>query len=160
LVTATGARSEIGKIGVALGGIVTEPPRLQQQTRRVVLVFAALGLGLSALVVILYGLLRGAWLQGLLGGIALGMAMLPEEFPLVLTVFMVMGAWRLSRSRVLTRRAAAIETLGAATVLCIDKTGTLTRNQMAVTALDTSNQNWRNGVAPQTIARDAELARL
>ena len=80
---------------------------------------------------LLYGLLRGDWLEALLGGIALGMSLLPEEFPLVLTVFTVMGAWRLSRSRVLTRRAAAIETLGAATVLCTDKTGTLTRNLMS-----------------------------
>jgi Ca2+-transporting ATPase len=97
-------------------------------------------LSLSALAVLLYGLLRGAWLQGLLAGIALGMSMLPEEFPLVLTVFMVMGAWRLSRSHVLTRRPAAIETLGAATVLCTDKTGTLTRNLMSVEWLERDAQ--------------------
>ena len=102
--------------------------------------FAIVGLSLSALAVLLYGLLRGAWLQGLLGGIALGMSMLPEEFPLVLTVFMVMGAWRLSRSQVLTRRPAAIETLGAATVLCTDKTGTLTRNLMSVEWLERDAQ--------------------
>ena len=83
----------------------------------------------------LYGLFRGGWLDALLSGIALGMSMLPEEFPLVLTVFMVMGAWRMSQARVLTRRAAAIETLGEATVLCTDKTGTLTENRMTVVAL-------------------------
>ena len=102
--------------------------------------FAIVGLSLSALAVLLYGLLRGAWLQGLLAGIALGMSMLPEEFPLVLTVFMVMGAWRLSRSQVLTRRPAAIETLGAATVLCTDKTGTLTRNLMSAEWLERDPQ--------------------
>ena len=80
-------------------------------------------------------LVRGDWLQAVLGGIALGMSMLPEEFPLVLTAFMVMGAWRLSQARVLTRRAAAIEMLGAATVLCTDKTGTLTENRMTVAEL-------------------------
>ena len=85
---------------------------------------------------------RGAWLDAVLGGIALGMALLPEEFPLVLAVFMVMGAWRLSRSRVLTRRAAVIETLGAATVLCTDKTGTLTRNLMSVAVLDAMGETW------------------
>jgi Ca2+-transporting ATPase len=132
VVTATGPRSEIGKIGHSVTRITPEPPPLQVQTRGFVTGFAIVGLSLSALAALLYGLLRGAWLQGLLGGIALAMSMLPEEFPLVLTVFMVMGAWRLSRSRVLTRRPAAIETLGAATVLCTDKTGTLTRNLMSV----------------------------
>ena len=121
------ARSEIGKIGLAITRIDTEPPRLRAQTRRLVRDFAAVSLSLSALAVVLYGLWRGGWLDALLSGIALGMSMLPEEFPLVLTVFMVMGAWRISRARVLTRRVAAIETLRAATVLCTDTTGTLTR---------------------------------
>ena len=97
--------------------------------------FAIVSLSLSALAVLLYGFWRGGWLDALLSGIALGMSMLPEEFPLVLTVFMVMGAWRISRARVLTRRVAAIETLGAATVLCTDKTGTLTQNRMTIVAL-------------------------
>ncbi|MGH8181789.1 MAG: cation-transporting P-type ATPase, partial [Steroidobacteraceae bacterium] len=136
VVTATGLRSEIGKIGHSVTRIEPEPPRLQVQSRRFITGFAIVGLSLSALAALLYGLLRGAWLQGLLGGIALAMSMLPEEFPLVLTVFMVMGAWRLSRSHVLTRRPAAIETLGAATVLCTDKTGTLTRNLMSVAWLE------------------------
>ncbi|HVS77182.1 MAG TPA: cation-translocating P-type ATPase [Steroidobacteraceae bacterium] len=140
VVTATGARSEIGKIGHAVTRISPEPPRLLAQTRGFVTGFAIIGLSLSALAALLYGFLRGAWLQGLLGGIALGMSMLPEEFPLVLTVFMVMGAWRLSRSQVLTRRPAAIETLGAATVLCTDKTGTLTRNLMSVGWLERGSQ--------------------
>src|SRR6185295_12530056 len=134
VVTATGERSEIGKIGRTVGAIEQEQPRLHAQTRRLVLIFAAVGSLLSVAAVILYGVLRGDWLQGVLGGIALGMSMLPEEFPLVLAVFTVMGAWRLSRSRVLTRRAEAIETLGSATVLCTDKTGTLTQNTMSVVA--------------------------
>ena len=90
---------------------------------------------MSVLAVVLYGLFRGGWLDALLAGIALGMSMLPEEFPVVLTVFMAMGAWRISRARVLTRRAAAIETLGSATVLCTDKTGTLTENRMSIAEL-------------------------
>ncbi|MEP7243758.1 MAG: cation-translocating P-type ATPase, partial [Gammaproteobacteria bacterium] len=143
IVTATGVRSEIGKIGHAVEGIEQEQPRLQAETRRLVWIFALIGGVLSVLAVVLYGWMRGDWVQALLGGIALGMSMLPEEFPLVLTVFMVMGAWRLSRSRVLTRRAAAIETLGAATVLCTDKTGTLTRNSMSVVFLRSGGEDWR-----------------
>lgn len=135
IVRATGSRSEIGKIGRALGAIASEPPRLQQQTRRLVHYFAVVGLFGSVIAVLLYGFLRGDWLQAILGGIALGMSMLPEEFPLVLTAFMVMGAWRLSQARVLTRRAAAIEMLGSATVLCTDKTGTLTENRMTIADL-------------------------
>jgi Ca2+-transporting ATPase len=110
--------------------------------------------------VLLYGFLRGDWLQAVLGGIALGMAMLPEEFPLVLTVFMVMGAWRLSQSRVLTRRAAAIEALGAATVLCTDKTGTLTRNTMSVVHLQCGAEQWGAGDAASEIAGAGKLGGL
>ena len=140
-VRATGLLSEIGKIGQALSSIETEPPLLRRQTEKLVRVLAIAGLSLSAVAVVVYGLFRGSWLDGLLGGVALSMSMLPEEFPLVLTVFMVMGAWRISQARVLTRRAAAIETLGAATVLCTDKTGTLTQNQMMVAELQFDGQN-------------------
>ena len=95
--------------------------------------------------VLLYGLLRGGWLDAALAGIALGMSMMPEELPIVLTVFVTMGAWRISQARVLTRRAAAIETLGAATVLCTDKTGTLTENRMSIAELLlSSGEVWRS----------------
>ena len=134
-VIAIGALSEIGKIGQSLSTLETEPPRLQAQTRRLVRVFAIVGGAVSVLVVLIYGIFRGGWLDALLAGIALGMSMLPEEFPVVLTVFMAMGAWRISQARVLTRRAAAIETLGSATVLCTDKTGTLTENRMSIAEL-------------------------
>ncbi|WP_439817780.1 cation-translocating P-type ATPase [Zavarzinia sp. CC-PAN008] len=147
VVTATGLRSEIGRIGSAIAGIETEPPRLRRETRRLVRGFALVSLSLAALVVPLYGLLRGNWLEAVLSGIALGMSMLPEEFPLVLTVFMVMGAWRISKARVLTRQVAAIETLGAATVLCTDKTGTLTQNRMTIVALHPAGTDpaWQAG---------------
>jgi len=134
-VVATGPRSEIGKIGQSLSAVETEPPRLQAQTHRLVRICAIGGASVCVLAVVLYGLMRGGWLDALLAGIALGMAMLPEEFPVVLAVFMAMGAWRISRARVLTRRAAAIEALGSATVLCTDKTGTLTENRMSIAEL-------------------------
>jgi Ca2+-transporting ATPase len=134
-VVATGLQSEIGKIGQSLHAVETEPPRLQVQTARLVRLAALGGAAVSVLAVVLYGTLRGGWLDAVLAGVAIGMSMLPEEFPVVLTVFMAMGAWRISKARVLTRRAAAIETLGSATVLCTDKTGTLTENRMSVVEL-------------------------
>ncbi len=134
-VTATGAQSEIGKIGASLSMLELETPRLQAQLNRVVLLFGVMGLAVSLAVVALYGLSRGSWLDAALAGIAVGMSMLPEEFPMVLAVFMAMGAWRISQARVLTRRASAIEALGAADVLCTDKTGTLTQNHMEIAVL-------------------------
>ena len=134
-VTATGTRSEIGKIGTSLNQLEPGTPHLQRQMRKLVLAFALIGGAVALLVVGLYGWLRGEWLEGVLAGIAVGMAMLPEEFPMVLAVFMAMGAWRISKARVLTRRASAIEALGAASVLCTDKTGTLTENRMTIAAL-------------------------
>ncbi len=134
-VTATGPQSEIGKIGQSLSLLEPESPRLRKQTRALIRAFAIVGATVSLLAVMLHGFLRGGWLDAVLGGITIGMSMLPEEFPVVLTVFMAMGAWRISRARVLTRRAASIETLGSATVLCTDKTGTLTENRMAILEL-------------------------
>jgi Ca2+-transporting ATPase len=134
-VTATGARSEIGRIGAALGAVENERSPLQKQTDGLVRNLALLALALSLALVVVQGLVRGDWLQALLAGIALAMAMLPEEYPVVLTVFPALGARRLSREGVLTRRITAIETLGATTVLCSDKTGTLTGNRMTVTHL-------------------------
>jgi len=134
-VIATGPRSEIGKIGKSLGDLETAAPHLQTQIRKLVRIFAIVGAGVSLLVVALYGAVRGGWLDAILAGIAVGMSMLPEEFPVVLAVFMAMGAWRISRARVLTRRANAIEALGSTTVLCTDKTGTLTENRMTIVEL-------------------------
>jgi Ca2+-transporting ATPase len=136
----TGTRTEVGRIGTAIQSITSETTPLQAETRRIVRRLAAVGGVACAIVVVVYALTRGgdwlAWKQGGLAGIAMAMAILPEEFPVVLTVFLALGAWRISRSHVLTRRMPAIETLGAATVLCVDKTGTLTLNQMSVTALE------------------------
>ena len=133
--TATGSRTEIGRIGKSLGTVDAAPTPLQLQTRRLVVLFATAGIGASVFLVLVYGLLHGDWVDAILAGITLAMATLPEEFPLVLTVFLVLGAWRISKNHVLARRSAAIEALGAATLLCTDKTGTLTQNRMAVTKL-------------------------
>jgi Ca2+-transporting ATPase len=134
-VTATGARSEIGRIGSALESLVSERSPLKKQTEKLVQVLALIAFGASLFLVLAYGLLRGDWLAALLAGIALAMALLPQEFTVVLTVLPALGAWRLSKQNVLTRRIAAIETLGATSVLCVDKTGTLTENRMTVAQL-------------------------
>ena len=134
-VTATGARSEIGRIGTALVSLSSEPSPLKKQTASLVKVLALMALAASLFLVAAFGLLRGDWLAALLAGIALAMALLPQEFTVVLTVIPALGAWRLSKQNVLTRRIAAIETLGATSVLCVDKTGTLTENRMTVAEL-------------------------
>ena len=134
-VTATGATSQIGRIGSALGQDLQALTPLQRQTARLVRTIATVVLVLSAGVVLMLGWQNGLWLPALLSGIALAMAFLPEEYSVVLTLFPALGARRLTASGVLTRRINAIETLGATTVLCTDKTGTLTENRMTVTAL-------------------------
>ncbi|SBS73750.1 Cation transport ATPase [uncultured Mycobacterium sp.] len=128
----TGAGTELGKIGAALRTIEAERTPLQREIDRLVKALAVIGVLAAAVVVVVYGLTRGNWLGGLLAGIATAMALLPEEFPVVLAVFLALGAWRMSQKHVLTRRPPVIETLGSATALCVDKTGTLTMNRMTV----------------------------
>ena len=134
-VLGTGTNTELGRIGTALRDIETERTSMQIEVDRIVRVIAVLGISVAVTVVVAYGLVRGDWLDATLAGIATAMAILPEEFPVVLTVFLALGAWRMSQRHVLTRRAPVIETLGSATVICVDKTGTLTMNAMTVSAL-------------------------
>ncbi len=134
-VTATGTKTEIGKIGKALESVEEEPTKLKTEMGLLIRNLAIIGVSLCLIVIVVFTLSRGDLLKGFLAGITLAMAMLPEEFPVVLTVFMALGAWRMSRKNVLTRKPSAIETLGSATVLCTDKTGTLTQNKMTVTKL-------------------------
>ena len=134
-VQAIGAQTEMGKIGKALQNVKPEITPLQREMNRLVNRLLGIALALCIAIVIIYGATRGDWLKGLLAGITLAMAILPNEFPVVVTVFLALGAWRISQNHVLARRAAAVETLGSATVLCVDKTGTLTLNQMAVQQL-------------------------
>ncbi len=145
-VQAVGVHTQVGQIGRSLNALSPQPTPLQQQTQRLVRVLALLALILCACMVIIEGQRSGQWLPALLVGIAVAMAMLPEEYPVVLAIFPALGARRLAAHGVLTRRIDAIETLGAITVLCADKTGTITQNRMAVQALAVGD-----GASPQLL---------
>lgn len=140
-VTRTGAATEIGRIGASLATLEIEAAPLQRTTRRLVRQMGLLAIVVSLAVLLLYGVVRAQWLFGALAGLTIGIALVPEEFPMVLVIFLALGALRMARSKVLVRRGAAIETLGAVSVLCVDKTGTLTENRMRIAAL------WRDGEA-------------
>ncbi|MFN9729664.1 MAG: cation-translocating P-type ATPase [Pseudomonadota bacterium] len=135
-VARTGAASAAGRIGASLAAITLEKTLLQRQVAHLVRLFGALAIGVSLLLVAIHGSLRGDWVEAALAGIALAMSMLPEEFPMALAVFMALGARRLAQANVLARRGAVIETLGAASVLAVDKTGTLTENRMRLRELE------------------------
>jgi len=131
-VIATGERSALGRIGRSLAGLGGESTPIQQETARIVKRVAVIGLGLAAALAVAYTISNGDWLHGLLAGLTLAMAILPEELPVILTLFLGLGAWRLAREKVLARSIPAVELLGATTLLCVDKTGTLTANRMVV----------------------------
>jgi len=131
-VRSTGAKTEMGKIGTILQTVEREDTRLKGEISRIVRSIAIVGIFLCGIIIVVYGISQDNWTSGLLAGITLAMAILPEEFPVVLTIFLALGAWRISLKHVLTRQVPAIETLGSATVLCVDKTGTLTENRMTV----------------------------
>ncbi|WP_421937484.1 cation-translocating P-type ATPase [Phenylobacterium sp.] len=151
-VTAIGAATRLGQIGAALAQAHEPPTPLQRATRRLVGAFGVAAVGLAGLVFVTHGVLHGDWVGGILAALTLGIALIPEEFPMVLAVFLALGGWRLAQGQVLVRRTAAIEALGAISVLCVDKTGTLTRNRMRLA------EQWRpdDGV----VARDRPGARV
>jgi len=154
VVKAIATGTELGKIGTALQSVEEERTPLQRQTGKVVRAFAVTGGILCVLVVVVYWLTRGSLLEGFLVGLSLAMAMLPEEFPVVLTVFLALGAWRISQHRVLTRRVPAVETLGSATVLCVDKTGTLTLNKMTVSDIVAGERTFTVGTPKDALPEE------
>ncbi|MEI7989834.1 MAG: cation-translocating P-type ATPase [Chloroflexota bacterium] len=154
-VRSTGVRTEMGKIGKALQTLETEDTNLQKQTGMIVKRFATVGIILCVIVVVVFGMTRNDWLGGILAGITLAMATLPEEFPVVMTIFLALGAWRISQRKVLTRRMYAVEMLGAATVLCTDKTGTLTLNRMTIVNVCINKQYY--DISMQQVALPEEV---
>jgi Ca2+-transporting ATPase len=134
-VTAIGIDTEIGEIGSSLNSIDMEKTLLQKEVSKVVKVIAIMAIGSALFLVLIYWLYSGDVIRGLLAGLTLSIAILPEEFPVVLTIFLTLGAWRLAKNNILTRKSHMIETLGSASVLCVDKTGTLTENQMRISSI-------------------------
>ena len=135
----TGRETEFGRIGTQLGVLTEEPTLLQRDIRRLIRQLGVLAIVFCALVAVTYGVMRNDWFAGALSGLTLAISLIPEEFPVVLTIFMALGSWRLAKHNVLVRRSAVIETLGATTLLCVDKTGTLTENRMEL------RQLWHDG---------------
>lgn len=142
MVVTTGINTEMGKIGKALESIKDERTPLQDQTRKIVKSVFGVVTVLFFVIILFYGIVKGNWIEGILSGITLAMALLPEEFPVVLTIFLALGAWRISKEKALTRKISAVETLGSSTVLCVDKTGTLTKNKMTVKEIYTEGENF------------------
>lgn len=135
IVISTGVETALGQIGKSIQEIPYQRTYLQESIDRMVK-----GIGLFAFltviaIVTIYGVTRGNWLEGGLAAIAAAMALIPEEFPVIFTLFMALGAWRMARVKVIARESAAIEALGSVTVLCVDKTGTLTKNMMTVSEM-------------------------
>ena len=160
-VLATGTATQLGKIGKSLTEIPDEKTTLQKNVARIVKVIGLAALATVIAVFALYGTTRGNWLEAGLAGISVAMALIPEEFPVILTIFLALGAWRMARAKVVARKPAAIEALGAITVLCVDKTGTLTENRMEIAEIHTEERIWRNTEIPdENIAEAIRIAAL
>ena len=134
-VTAVAEETQLGRLGHSLGTVEAPPTRLQRRTRRLTARLTLLAMAVCAGLMVLQGVIGGDWPRALLAGLALALALLPNEIPVVLALFLALGALRLARLGVLARWPAAVESLGSATVLAVDKTGTLTDNRMAVQRL-------------------------
>jgi len=164
-VLSTGANTAIGRIGDALSSITPETTHIKLEIDKVVKYASIAGCVLAGFVAFWYGFMRSDWLRGFLSGITLSMAILPEELPVILTIFLGLGAWRMAQKKVLTRHVPAIEMLGAATVLCVDKTGTLTQNKMEIAQLSASEQMFEvlqanPSILPETFHEVLEFAVL
>lgn len=144
---AIAADTELGRLGRSLATVTPPPTPLQRHTRRLTGRLTLLALGLCVALALIQGSVSGQWLQALLAALALALALLPNEIPVVLALFLALGSLRLARIGVLARWPAAVESLGSATVLAVDKTGTLTANRMALQRLLTwpAGQLWQAG---------------
>ncbi|MGV3758659.1 MAG: cation-translocating P-type ATPase [Actinomycetota bacterium] len=132
VVAATGERTRYGRIGSLVADVGTRQTPLQRALAKLVRALAVLAAAFCAAVVAAE-LLRGAgWGNAVIAGVSLAIAAIPEEFAMVYGLYLALGAWRLSREGALVRRLPGVETLGSTTVICADKTGTLTEGSLAV----------------------------
>ncbi|TGK02381.1 cation-translocating P-type ATPase [Leptospira selangorensis] len=153
----TGDSTSIGSIGKEMGEISESESPLQKEAKKFTMFFFLGALVVSVFLIYGLGIRNGNWMQSVLAALTFLMAVLPEEIPVVLSIFFSLGAWRISKSGVLTRKLNSIESLGAATVLCVDKTGTLTENQMKVKGLVSSEKNSLFEFKTQDIAEEFHL---
>lgn len=144
IVKFTGINTEYGKIGKAISEAKDEPTPLQKKVSILVKNIAIAGVILCISVMVASYFYSFDILNSILSGISLAMAIIPEEFPVVLTVFLSMGAYRLAKNNTLMRKISAVETLGSATVLCVDKTGTITQNKMKVKSIYSEGRIFNN----------------
>ncbi|MEW9938958.1 cation-translocating P-type ATPase [Clostridium butyricum] len=144
IVKFTGINTEYGKIGKAISEAKDEPTPLQKKVSILVKNIAIAGVILCISVMVASYFYSFDILNSILSGISLAMAIIPEEFPVVLTVFLSMGAYRLAKNNTLMRKISAVETLGSATVLCVDKTGTITQNKMKVKSIYSDGRIFNN----------------
>ncbi|MEO0064913.1 MAG: hypothetical protein RI983_239 [Bacteroidota bacterium] len=135
VVTAVGNASKLGKIGKSLSDIDAEPTPLEKQINRFVRNMAFIGILVFLIVWFINFQLSNNILDSLLQALTLAMSILPEEIPVAFTTFMALGAWRLMKMGIVVKQMKTVETLGSATVICTDKTGTLTENKMSIAGL-------------------------
>lgn len=141
VVTTTGVNTSYGKLGSLLEKIEQQQTPLQTNIRKLIraLAIAAIFISIFVGLILTY---ESNWIQGLLGAITMFMSLIPEEFPIVLSVFLIMGVWRMTKKNALTREMSMVETLGSATVICTDKTGTLTEGKMTLEEIYFNNKNY------------------
>jgi Ca2+-transporting ATPase len=139
----TGEKTQVGTIGKSLNLEPSSDFSLSKEINQTVRLFAVAGLVICLVIVVTLGVQKSDWLSAFLSGLAAAIALLPEEFPVIVSIFMAMGAWRLAKTGVLARNAQAIERLGAITDLCVDKTGTITQNKMSVAAIATCAKTYQ-----------------
>ncbi len=141
-VTAIGINTELGKIGKAINSIEKDDSRFKQEVSKIVNRIVVIALALCLVIIYILAIRQG-FIKGLLTSLTFAIAMLPEEIPAVLTIFMALGAWRISQKNVLARKLTAIETLGSITVLCTDKTGTITENKMTLSEIYSTGKSYK-----------------
>lgn len=134
-VTAIGDKTQLGKIGSSLNAIEEEKTPLQIQIGNFVTKMSFIGLVIFAIVWAINYYNSGLVLDSLLKALTLAMSVIPEEIPVAFTTFMALGAWRLMKMGIITKQTKTVETLGSATVICTDKTGTITENRMSLAEL-------------------------
>lgn len=162
-----GINTEFGKIGTSLNTIKKEKTILEKQINKLIKICTIVSIIFFILVILVNYInssnliLKDRIINSIISGITIAMATIPEEIPVVLTVFMAMGAWELSKKNTLTKNMKSIETLGAVTVLCTDKTGTITENKMKVVdtyEIDKEFNKILGHACPKTSFDETEMA--